>query len=256
MWNIVAQTRCSFYALEVRGRPTLALDSLHINEDDPDWTHRYNTVFMEVHSSTVHSVTVCSPRGFNLSTGTDGTLDIDHLNITGSTSRVTLFSTNLTIRGSVVNKVSCYDVKRTDKGPNLEDRGQGSCPPRKVSFAWAAVGPTARRPTDYFSGGSTPFLRAVFHGRIGVVFPHSSSPLHPPSLESSLYPPSAGDLVLLLTLRIPLFLSMFFPSAVHRVLLSNLQTHHYNILLRLSEHGIPRTLRSALLQLRHVRRAV
>ncbi|KAK2956762.1 hypothetical protein BLNAU_8215 [Blattamonas nauphoetae] len=68
-------------------------------------------------------------------------------------------------------------------------------------------------------------------------------------------PSTPCDLVLLLTLRIPLFLSMFFPSAVHRVLLSNLQTHHYNILLRLSEHGIPRTLRSALLQLRHVRRA-
>ncbi|KAK2942535.1 hypothetical protein BLNAU_22563 [Blattamonas nauphoetae] len=29
-----------------------------------------------------------------------------------------------------------YDVKRTDEGQNLEDRGQGSCPPRKISFVF------------------------------------------------------------------------------------------------------------------------
>ncbi|KAK2962822.1 hypothetical protein BLNAU_2257 [Blattamonas nauphoetae] len=99
-------TQCSFFALVVKGNPNLTLDSLIINIDGADANHRYNSVFIEVHTSTVHSLTVRGYARFDLKTGKNGTLDIDHLNLTGGGPfRAYIFGTNLTMRGCVVNRI-------------------------------------------------------------------------------------------------------------------------------------------------------
>ncbi|KAK2952053.1 hypothetical protein BLNAU_13035 [Blattamonas nauphoetae] len=96
--------QCNYYAIHASFGNTVLIDSLHIYESRPDSEYNHNSINIEGHALTVHSVNLCTPSGMTLDVTNNGSLDIDNLNITNSQNSVRINGGNVTIHGLVVNR--------------------------------------------------------------------------------------------------------------------------------------------------------